>query len=67
MTDQIKIKSAEQFKRVESLCGITRLGIFEAMSEASGIEDEELKDDAIETIAGTINEFITMFKGEPND
>lgn len=54
---------AAKFKEVESLCGVARLAILEAMTHAADLQEGELRNDAIETIADTVNGFIEMFKG----
>lgn len=60
-------ESGVKFKDVESLCGIARLALMQAIVEAGQIEDEEFRNDAAETIAGTVNEFVEIFKGAEHE
>jgi hypothetical protein len=58
---------AELFKDVESLCGVCRLSIREAFTKTSVIIDPQFREDAMETLQGTLHDIVALYRGENED
>lgn len=56
--------AAAAFKNVESLCGVARIAISEALAHAGSMPEGELRQDAIETLEGTLTAILHMYNGE---
>lgn len=53
------------FKEVESLCGVVRLAMGQAIAFAHSITDADLRSDAVVTLQETFEELLQQFKGKP--
>ncbi len=52
------------FKQVESLCGVARIAVSEAMAHASSLPEGEMREEAIETLQGTLTAILYMYNGK---
>lgn len=57
--------AAVAFRRVETCCAVARLAFIEAMMVAASMELGQLNADAVETLQGTLEDVIDLYKNGP--
>ncbi|MDI1360648.1 hypothetical protein [Methylotenera sp.] len=68
MTQEMQLQDDSiRFKNVESLMGVARISFAEAIMHTQNILNPELKQDAITTLQGGVEDLINLFKGDKDE